>query len=84
MPKNKCVKETLETLPSMAQDPLFKKNDDADGSFSSSSPNSSPDRKKNVKNTMGSGSKSKKQLKKEPHAKLAAQKTNRSGEAAQG
>ena len=30
MPKNKCVKETLETLPSMAQEPLFKKNDDAD------------------------------------------------------
>ena len=74
MPKNKCVEETLETLPSMAQDPLFKKNDDADVSFSSSSPNSSPDRKKNKKNRMGSGSKSKKQLKKEPHAKLAAQK----------
>ena len=36
MPKTKCVKETLETLPNMpsadrvAQDPLFKKNDDAD------------------------------------------------------
>ena len=80
MPKTKCVKETLETLPNMpspdrdAQDPLFKKNDDADVSFSSSSPNSSPDRKKNKKNRMGSGSKSKKQLKKEPHAKLAAQK----------
>ena len=80
MPKTKCVKETLETLPNMpspdrdAQDPLFKKNDDADVSFSSSSPNSSPDRKKNKNNRMGSGSKSKKQLKKEPHAKLAAQK----------
>ena len=80
MPKTKCVKETLEMLPNMpsadrdAQDPLFKKNDDADVSFSSSSPNSSPDRKKNKKNRMGSGSKSKKQLKKEPHAKLAAQK----------
>ena len=49
MPKTKCVKETLETLPNMpspdrdAQDPLFKKNDDADVSFSSSSPNSSPE-----------------------------------------
>ena len=80
MPKTKCVKETLETLPNMpspdrdAQDPLFKKNDDADVSFSSASPSSSPDRKKNKKNRMGSGSKSKKQLKKEPHAKLAAQK----------
>ena len=80
MPKTKCVKETLETLPNMpspdrdAQDPLFKKNDDADVSFSSSSPNSSPDRKKNKKNRMGSGSKSKKQLKNEPHAELAAQK----------
>ena len=80
MPKTKCVKETLETLPNMpspdrdAQDPLFKKNDDADVSFSSSSPNSSPDRKKNKSTKMGSGSKSKKQLKKEPHAKLAAQK----------
>ena len=44
MPKTKCVKETLETLPNMpspdrdAQDPLFKMNDDADVSFSSSSP----------------------------------------------
>ena len=84
MPKTKCVKETLETLPNMpsadrdAQDPLFKKNDDADVSSSSSSSSSSPDRKKKKtkKETkkMGSGSKSKKQLKKERHAKFAAQK----------
>ena len=84
MPKTKCVKETLETLPNMpsadrvAQDPLFKKNDDADVSSSSSSSSSSPDRKKKKtkKETkkMGSGSKSKKQPKKERHAKFAAQK----------
>ena len=78
MPKTKCVKETLETLPNMpsahpdAQDPLFKENDDGDVSESSSSSSSSSSSVKKKKK--GSGSKSKRQLKKERKAKRAAAK----------